>query len=127
MLQVVYYLLSTSNHNKQALEEIKDELSIIFFLHQTTTGDTWWHRPRALSIIFFLHQTTTVGVINSIIVRCLLSSFYIKPQPRDANYPDYYVVYYLLSTSNHNFQNVSKDCPYVVYYLLSTSNHNFVG
>ena len=56
--QVVYHLVPTSNHNGNSKRNLKAQLFIILFLHQTTTS-----------------QTFTLPII-----RCLSSCSYIKPQ-----------------------------------------------
>ena len=56
-------------------------LSYIVFLHQTTTQSVRLRLPQTLSYIVFLHQTTTVMLLPHIDWYCLISSFYIKPQP----------------------------------------------
>ncbi len=58
---VVLYPYSTSNHNSTAVTVNAAELSYILILHQTTTAQ--------------------VARITS--ARCLISLFYIKPQPRN--------------------------------------------
>ena len=100
--RVVLYLHSTSNHNWSFLQFFFFKLSYIFILHQTTTVRPWWSvssslsyifilhqtttgrlRPfydDRLSYIFILHQTTTGFVVHDALLRCLISSFYIKPQ-----------------------------------------------
>ncbi len=56
---IVFYLFSTSNHNGWLSSAGSGALSFISFLHQTTTG-------RECYLFLFY---------------CLLSLFYIKPQP----------------------------------------------
>ena len=55
-------------------------LYCILFLHQTTTWRRRFRRPPKLYCILFLHQTTTSRVVRVPVVRCIASSFYIKPQ-----------------------------------------------
>ena len=99
---VVYHLVPTSNHNKKEKWKIALKLFIILFLHQTTTS----HMPpsiypllfiilflhqtttmlsiiffaHSLFIILFLHQTTTSVLMTFLLVCCLSSCSYIKPQ-----------------------------------------------
>ena len=61
---VVSYRNSTSNHNGR--------------------GDN--STPVRLYLIEILHQTTTTVVVGTILVSCILSKFYIKPQLRFRNY-----------------------------------------
>ena len=99
-------------------------MSIIRFLHQTTThcGRLWsWHK---LSIIRFLHQTTTQVFCTFFLRRCLSSDFYIKPQLAPDNPASAGVVYHQISTSNHNLSTFSLYLVEVVYHQISTSNHN---
>ena len=56
---------------------------------------------------------------------CILSCFYIKPQPLVVVKLVIFVVSYLVSTSNHNYELEWHCRFYVVSYLVSTSNHNF--
>ena len=58
-LQIVLYLSSTSNHNL---------LTVCPFFVK-------------LSYIFLLHQTTTLSLDGQGVSNCLISFFYIKPQP----------------------------------------------
>ena len=57
------------------------QLSYIVFLHQTTTSREFRCSCHLLSYIVFLHQTTTIMCGYSRNRYCLISSFYIKPQP----------------------------------------------
>ena len=100
---VVSYRNSTSNHNvrrcvikidKLYLIEIlhqtttgsrsrhfEDELYLIEILHQTTTTRLPRHTARWLYLIEILHQTTTPRRRVLLSCCCILSKFYIKPQP----------------------------------------------
>ena len=55
---------------------------------------------------------------------CIISSFYIKPQQVAQLRLTLGVVLYLHSTSNHNRSNPACNHDTVVLYLHSTSNHN---
>ena len=55
---------------------------------------------------------------------CILSKFYIKPQPLNWDSEVDVVVSYRNSTSNHNFKPSLKRQWKVVSYRNSTSNHN---
>ena len=122
---VVLYLHSTSNHNCRKDNELVSKLYYIFILHQTTTFRHFQTLRPPLYYIFILHQTTTVCnenlqaescIISSFYIKpqprtaqlrnqccCIISSFYIKPQPKLSIYFYLAVVLYLHSTSNHNF------------------------
>ena len=57
------------------------ELCYIFLLHQTTTLNRWTWPAVVLCYIFLLHQTTTGSSSASKCTSCVISFFYIKPQP----------------------------------------------
>ena len=99
-------------------------LCYIFLLHQTTTGQLLDYLGYQLCYIFLLHQTTTSLVIIPQLSGCVISFFYIKPQPRSIFGILEGVVLYLSSTSNHNPESTSLEGLAVVLYLSSTSNHN---
>ena len=100
---VVSYRNSTSNHNSAVDPTAIAQLYLIEILHQTTTE-------------FF----------DSLILRgCILSKFYIKPQPRPAFWRHERVVSYRNSTSNHNHVDTVRVDYIVVSYRNSTSNHNW--
>ena len=101
-LFVVYLLIPTSNHNFIVAILFIVELYIFWFLHQTTTS--YPHEPPAASCISF--------------------DSYIKPQLIRLISEYNYVVYLLIPTSNHNFDEVNSLKPLVVYLLIPTSNHN---
>ena len=121
-------------------------LYLIEILHQTTTTNRIAMRNTMLYLIEILHQTTTI--YSNMFIRncCILSKFYIKPQPplpygyaigvvsyrnSTSNHNVAYfapvsstVVSYRNSTSNHNYSDFLKNIPPVVSYRNSTSNHN---
>ena len=143
---VVSYRNSTSNHNTSSSVITPSALYLIEILHQTTTGRRTSQIDRPLYLIEILHQTTTLRLIElakqgCILskfyikpqpchrhrvrwLRCILSKFYIKPQRQRRNRRSHNVVSYRNSTSNHNvpFDRISP-LP-VVSYRNSTSNHN---
>ena len=123
---VVYYLLSTSNHNLKEAGLNPNLLSIIFFLHQTTTGIiSITSITSCLLSSFYIkpQREPGTGVSSN---SCLLSSFYIKPQPSEW----FYVCQgsCLLSSFyiKPQLSLAALRPSVVVYYLLSTSNHNHV-
>ena len=77
-----------------------------------------------LYLIEILHQTTTVYMNTTTLHCCILSKFYIKPQPAIANVSAAAVVSYRNSTSNHNNCLYNDIRAAVVSYRNSTSNHN---
>ena len=143
---VVSYRNSTSNHNSPVsgswclvlyLIEILHQtttcsqllwlfamLYLIEILHQTTTARVQRSGIHMLYLIEILHQTTTTEIELVLHTRCILSKFYIKPQPcRLCCYP-FFVVSYRNSTSNHNAGDGYPVASVVVSYRNSTSNHN---
>ena len=99
-------------------------LYLIEILHQTTTlGEELLLTPQ-LYLIEILHQTTTSGDGLGSTQSCILSKFYIKPQPYDEVLGQISVVSYRNSTSNHNFVGNVRIFVVVVSYRNSTSNHN---
>ncbi len=64
-------------------------------------------------------------MISNSTLSCFLSRIYIKPQHITYHYQYYYVVSYLVSTSNHNSIKMTLKVSLVVSYLVSTSNHNY--
>ena len=75
---------------------------LIEILHQTTTEWQVRLHEELLYLIEILHQTTTSGYRRLLISGCILSKFYIKPQPFTVTYLSEIVVSYRNSTSNHN-------------------------
>ena len=143
---VVSYRNSTSNHNKNNGATAIKMLYLIEILHQTTTdseSDTYAGR---LYLIEILHQTTTLISVSSFSTSCILSKFYIKPQPKYTEHWAFHscilskfyikpqqranvmrnlrVVSYRNSTSNHNSVIINLFSTPVVSYRNSTSNHN---
>ena len=102
-------------------------LYLIEFLHQTTTCLSVLSIECELYLIEFLHQTTTEGLLLLQRQRCILLSFYIKPQRMSSTTKTLNVVSYWVSTSNHNDREVLYAPPVVVSYWVSTSNHNLTG
>ena len=100
-------------------------LYLIEILHQTTTQSTVDRNSAALYLIEILHQTTTLRPFLLPVTGCILSKFYIKPQPHKATSGGQDVVSYRNSTSNHNKEGGQLFGSGVVSYRNSTSNHNF--
>ena len=100
---VVLYLTSTSNHNQTSQSLKLSALCYILLLHQTTTALYWancsallcyilllhqtttellvFSDPPRLCYILLLHQTTTTPSNTFTVTCCVISYFYIKPQP----------------------------------------------
>ena len=121
---VVYHPFSTSNHNFRVLGFNCYLLSIILFLHQTTTvAEHGWVREGCLSSFFYIkpqrewfHFFFLLCCLSSFFyikpqlqhqlplcpLGCLSSFFYIKPQLSALGVVNGLVVYHPFSTSNHN-------------------------
>ena len=99
-------------------------LYLIEILHQTTTSRFAGASKQKLYLIEILHQTTTACQRTRHGWCCILSKFYIKPQPGSWGYRVFAVVSYRNSTSNHNYRATATDSGNVVSYRNSTSNHN---
>ena len=121
---VVSYRNSTSNHNWKSFIVCNLVLYLIEILHQTTTFGDALKSAGKLYLIEILHQTTTLDAQSCLVERCILSKFYIKPQPRAHVLDTRTVVSYRNSTSNHNHGNPRPWPKQVVSYRNSTSNHN---
>ena len=121
---VVSYRNSTSNHNYLRCYPYQYVLYLIEILHQTTTRMSVVRLQALLYLIEILHQTTTNEDSPLFCYSCILSKFYIKPQPRKATSGGRGVVSYRNSTSNHNAQTRTIQSSWVVSYRNSTSNHN---
>ena len=102
-VQVVSYRNSTSNHNaksgnfalaalylieilhqtttRKEMDNLEKKLYLIEILHQTTTLRRGFGSAQSLYLIEILHQTTTCIRCGLILLSCILSKFYIKPQP----------------------------------------------
>ena len=80
-LEVVSYRNSTSNHNYSSIKPGLKSLYLIEILHQTTTIGMIHFNEDLLYLIEILHQTTTSIHPFKQLFCCILSKFYIKPQP----------------------------------------------
>ena len=125
--EVVYLMISTSNHNIGAFSLDSAGLYILWFLHQTTTWDKRTAQVCKLYILWFLHQTTTCGTLRRKCLCCISYDFYIKPQLKWHCHHKLTVVYLMISTSNHNPRSGNTHRAKVVYLMISTSNHNKDG
>ena len=123
-LRVVSYRNSTSNHNSRSCNCSSQWLYLIEILHQTTT-DRYVHPPTECCILSkFYIKPQPVWLLFLISPSCILSKFYIKPQLARYLYSSSAVVSYRNSTSNHNREDVHIEFGIVVSYRNSTSNHN---
>ena len=101
-ISVVLYLTSTSNHNPAPAKVPRGELCYILLLHQTTTMYLVASVTLGCVISYFYikPQPTMSAQLSS--VSCVISYFYIKPQLTSDSNGQFLVVLYLTSTSNHN-------------------------
>ena len=121
---VVSYRNSTSNHNTRS--RIPTGPNVVSYRNSTSNHNETSTQENVnwLYLIEILHQTTTSMPCCIIAERCILSKFYIKPQPFFARFVSFRVVSYRNSTSNHNQCSVRMAHISVVSYRNSTSNHN---
>ena len=101
-------------------------LYLISFLYQTTTGILCIGVRHQLYLISFLYQTTTMIGRIRLIISCILSLSYIKPQlfiGRCGNIP---VVSYLFPISNHNSlsPHPCAGALYLISFLYQTTTYN---
>ena len=80
-----------------------------------------------LYLIEILHQTTTTSTLCVLIICCILSKFYIKPQLSVRLISSQDVVSYRNSTSNHNFSciHLSLSVLYLIEILHQTTTGNW--
>ena len=125
--RVVSYRNSTSNHNHEGQSFFSDVLYLIEILHQTTTYRRFdlFFWGCILSKFYIKPQPSWWLRHNS--CRCILSKFYIKPQHARGRVISCWVVSYRNSTSNHNQPCNGRAHAPVVSYRNSTSNHNFTS
>ena len=104
LLRYVLYLIEILHQTTTADDSLslRLRLYLIEILHQTTTRRRRSKNWRALYLIEILHQTTTASSPQAWSFGCILSKFYIKPQPVAGAKTVCVVVSYRNSTSNHN-------------------------
>ena len=102
-VHVVSYRNSTSNHNNRSSHNIGQ--LVVSYRNSTSNHNINSRKVgvRLLYLIEILHQTTTLRKHPRFRESCILSKFYIKPQPSSDYCFWWYVVSYRNSTSNHNF------------------------
>ena len=122
-LYLIEILHQTTTNKKE--DVITSPLYLIEILHQTTTSYANWQKQFELYLIEILHQTTTWDIVRNYYGCCILSKFYIKPQPIPSRLGLWKVVSYRNSTSNHNNGTTYNIDLTVVSYRNSTSNHNW--
>ena len=124
---VVSYRNSTSNHNNVLYNAIRS--AVVSYRNSTSNHNsrTPLNTFPVLYLIEILHQTTTPPFLSLLLLRCILSKFYIKPQRCSCTTLKCEVVSYRNSTSNHNEMDCCFMRSMVVSYRNSTSNHNRSG
>ena len=85
-------------------------LYIVRFLHQTTTVSPCTLNLRWLYIVRFLHQTTTKFKVITIIMCCISSVSYIKPQPIITNklYTNMLLIFFIIKNGRVGFVSIAK-------------------
>ena len=122
---VVSYRNSTSNHNVAAHSLICLMLYLIEILHQTTTCIRWGSILLSCILSKFYIKPQLGWFSDRPWRRCILSKFYIKPQLRLERELAHCVVSYRNSTSNHN-SALSANLPialYLIEILHQTTTH----
>ena len=147
LIDVVYLLTPTSNHNALLLCCHVLGLYIFWLLHQTTTSPDWGMGRHSLYIFWLLHQTTTHYRQSPSKKGCISFDSYIKPQP-DTHFrsspigcisfdsyikPQLFgvffcflgVVYLLTPTSNHNWMpaRTYRQTLYIFWLLHQTTTY----
>ena len=111
----------------RAVSGDSSKLYLIEILHQTTTGGSPSIRfPRCILSKFYI-KPQPPSAPGTRVTSCILSKFYIKPQHVKPANCFLYVVSYRNSTSNHNISAGGSSGSSVVSYRNSTSNHNTNG
>ena len=113
---VVSYRNSTSNHNSRYSDWL--ETFVVSYRNSTSNHNSTLKLGRVftLYLIEILHQTTTLPYRSWLLLRCILSKFYIKPQHARCCFRFCRVVSYRNSTSNHNLYPVRID--FIKLYLI---------
>ena len=86
---VVSYRNSTSNHNIHAVTVPQQR--VVSYRNSTSNHNSAAPAtaPPVLYLIEILHQTTTFAALAPLLLGCILSKFYIKPQLRQGLYSAY--------------------------------------
>ena len=121
---VVSYRNSTSNHNSKTEEYPYPALYLIEILHQTTTLRLTICLVVGCILSKFYIKPQQDAKRQTAGNGCILSKFYIKPQRSARTALRSAVVSYRNSTSNHNGRPCMAFTIRVVSYRNSTSNHN---
>ena len=122
--QVVSYRNSTSNHNSSRRIDNPAKLYLIEILHQTTTVRFDGSTKNGCILSKFYIKPQPLLSTSKRSLSCILSKFYIKPQQLTPYRQPGEVVSYRNSTSNHNLFGGMNARRQVVSYRNSTSNHN---
>ena len=115
-ITVVSYRNSTSNHNSRAASTVSAGLYLIEILHQTTTFGMSKSAAYGCILSKFYIKPQPLARVRELIEGCILSKFYIKPQRYNEASYSCWVVSYRNSTSNHNY--AYKKTYYFALYLI---------
>ena len=118
---VVSYRNSTSNHNIESFRSLCHR--VVSYRNSTSNHNTGDGFPvsSTLYLIEILHQTTTIS--SPIVTRlsCILSKFYIKPQPWTVVLFWYFVLYLIeilhQTTTRRNVKRSSRCCILSKFYI----------
>ena len=100
---VVYRPFPTSNHNHVLLQATWSLVVYRPFPTSNHNFEVMKLLGHVLYIVRFLHQTTTALLANSMLLSCISSVSYIKPQRSSTSTASRQVVYRPFPTSNHNY------------------------
>ena len=107
---VVSYWNSTSNHNSFEIIMVIRRLYLIEILHQTTTYSSPLSLLLRCILLKFYIKPQLLAWLRMSNKRCILLKFYIKPQHPTAHSMLHPVVSYWNSTSNHNLLQEFVNC-----------------
>ena len=102
---------------------IQNCLLSLFYIKPQLSARPAAQRYYCLLSLFYI-KPQLIPAICPRAFNCLLSLFYIKPQHAIVVGVDDNIVFYLYSTSNHNWLLYLLSDLNIVFYLYSTSNHN---
>ena len=98
-------------------------ISYDFYIKPQRDIETGGRRDSCISYDFYIKPQLTLCA-GGLAVGCISYDFYIKPQLSVMAKRCWYVVYLMISTSNHNVIRYRVSAGKVVYLMISTSNHN---
>ena len=122
--RVVSYRNSTSNHNRPNIN--RKVSTVVSYRNSTSNHNGKCIECRQKKVVSYRNSTSNHNreLCFRLVCSCILSKFYIKPQPLGIPFAHRRVVSYRNSTSNHNYSQYRVGVSHVVSYRNSTSNHN---